>query len=225
MASRLTRVTAILAAGLLAAAALVTAKAKDRLSGPGRSISPKARDNPGPAPGSQITDYEAVGQGYRVTVKSEFVSGAKQQWADTSGLDGKDAAISGGTIQNADTIAVKRIDALTLETVNKKGGKVTTTQRNVVAADGRTCTVTTTGTDAEGREGEQRRRGPEVVASRALPGENPAGRSWRRAARNQQAGPGHGPLGDRSMLLKYRDMLVTVRDRVKKLKRERTNPR
>ena len=30
--------------------------------------------------------------------------------------------------------------------------------------------------------------------------------------------PGHGPLGDRAALSKYRDMLVTVRDRVQKLK-------
>jgi glyoxylase-like metal-dependent hydrolase (beta-lactamase superfamily II) len=30
--------------------------------------------------------------------------------------------------------------------------------------------------------------------------------------------PGHGPLGDRASLTKYRDVLVTVRDRVQKLK-------
>jgi cyclase len=30
--------------------------------------------------------------------------------------------------------------------------------------------------------------------------------------------PGHGPLGDRQALVKYRDMLVTARDRVEKLK-------
>jgi cyclase len=30
--------------------------------------------------------------------------------------------------------------------------------------------------------------------------------------------PGHGPLGDRTALTKYRDVLVTVRDRVQKLK-------
>jgi hypothetical protein len=35
--------------------------------------------------------------------------------------------------------------------VNQKGGKVITTQRNVVAADGKTQTVTTTGTDAQGQ--------------------------------------------------------------------------
>ena len=36
--------------------------------------------------------------------------------------------------------------------MNKKGGKVTTMQRNVVAADGKTRTVTTTGTDAQGQK-------------------------------------------------------------------------
>ena len=36
--------------------------------------------------------------------------------------------------------------------VNKKGGKITTTQKNVVAADGKTRTVTTTGTDAAGQK-------------------------------------------------------------------------
>ena len=30
--------------------------------------------------------------------------------------------------------------------------------------------------------------------------------------------PGHGPLADRAALVKYRDMLITVRDRVQKLK-------
>jgi hypothetical protein len=30
--------------------------------------------------------------------------------------------------------------------------------------------------------------------------------------------PGHGPLADKAALTKFRDMLVTVRDRVQKLK-------
>ena len=49
-------------------------------------------------------------------------------------------------------VAVKRIDAHTLESVMKKGGKVTTTQRNVVSADGKMRTVTTTGTDGQGQK-------------------------------------------------------------------------
>jgi glyoxylase-like metal-dependent hydrolase (beta-lactamase superfamily II) len=38
------------------------------------------------------------------------------------------------------------------------------------------------------------------------------------ADRSTRIVPGHGPVSDRLALLKYRDMLVTVRDRVKKLK-------
>ena len=151
MASRLTPVTTILAAGILAAAALATAQTKDPFVGTWKLDVAKSKYSPGPAPKSQTSTYEAVGQGYKVTVKAEPASGAPQQWSYTSNLDGKDAAITGNN-PNADTAAVKRIDALTLESVNKKGGKVTTTQRNVVAADGKTRTVTTTGTDAEGRK-------------------------------------------------------------------------
>ena len=84
-------------------------------------------------------------------MKNEPPSGPVQQYPDTSNLDGKDAPVAGNN-PNADMIAVKRIDAHTLETVNKKGGKVTTTQKNVVSADGKTRTVTTTGTDAQGQK-------------------------------------------------------------------------
>ena len=84
-------------------------------------------------------------------MKSEPASGSAQQWSYTSDLDGKDTPITGSN-PNADMVAVKRIDAHTLESVNKKGGKVTTTQRNVVAADGKTRTVTTTGTDGQGQK-------------------------------------------------------------------------
>jgi hypothetical protein len=49
-------------------------------------------------------------------------------------------------------LAVRRIDASTLESVSKRGGKVTITQRNVVSADGKTRTVTTTGNDAQGQK-------------------------------------------------------------------------
>ena len=84
-------------------------------------------------------------------MKIEPASGSAQEWSYTSNLDGKDTPITGNN-PNADTDAVKRIDAHTLESVMKKGGKVTTTQRNVVSADGKTRTVTTTGTDGQGQK-------------------------------------------------------------------------
>ena len=72
-------------------------------------------------------------------------------WSYTTNLDGAESKITGNN-PNADVTSVKRIDAHTLEIVNKKGGKVTTTQRNVAAADGKTRTTTTTGTDGKGQK-------------------------------------------------------------------------
>jgi len=86
-----------------------------------------------------------------VSVKAETAAGGTEQWSYTSNLDGKESPITGNN-PNSDTVAVKRIDARTLESVNKKAGKVTTSQKNVVAADGKTRTVTTTGTNPQGQK-------------------------------------------------------------------------
>ncbi|MSO57325.1 MAG: hypothetical protein EXQ55_10480 [Acidobacteria bacterium] len=100
-------------------------------------------------PKSITTTYEAAGQGYKVSAKSESASGASG-YSYTTNLDGKDSPVTGNP--NADMIAVRRIDARTVEMVSKKGGKTTTTQRNVASADGKTRTVTTTGIDAQGQK-------------------------------------------------------------------------
>ena len=47
---------------------------------------------------------------------------------------------------------MKRIDARTLESISKKNGRVTIIQRSVVSADGKTRTVTTTGTVGFGQK-------------------------------------------------------------------------
>jgi hypothetical protein len=57
-----------------------------------------------------------------------------------------------GNNPNADMIAAKRIDSNTIELVSKKGGKVTTTNRSVVSADGKTRTSTVTGVDGQGQK-------------------------------------------------------------------------
>ena len=145
------RFTAVLAVGLLAASMLASAQSKDPFVGTWRLDTAKSKYSPGPAPKSQTAVYEAAGSGYKVSVKAEPASGPAQSWSYTTALDGKDSPVTGNN-PNADVVATKRIDANTLETVNKKGGKVTTTQRNVVAADGKTRTVTTTGTDAQGQK-------------------------------------------------------------------------
>jgi hypothetical protein len=151
MTPKLARVMMVLAAAVLMLTVLATAQPKDPFVGTWTLNLAKSKYSPGPPPKSTMTTIEAAGQGYKVSVKTEPASGPAQQWTYTSNLDGKDAPISGNN-PNADSLAVKRVDANTLEVVYKKGGKVTTKQRNVVAADGKTRTVTTTGTDAEGQK-------------------------------------------------------------------------
>jgi hypothetical protein len=151
MVRTLTRVTMILAAAVLALGVMATAQTKDPFVGNWRLNAAKSKYTPGPAPKSITSTYEAAGKGYKVSVKNEPASGPVQQYSYTTNLDGKDTPVTGNN-PNADMVAVKRIDATTLEIVNKKGGKVTTTQRNVVSADGKTRTVTTTGTDGQGQK-------------------------------------------------------------------------
>ena len=151
MISKRARITIVLAAGVLMAAVLATAQSKDPFVGTWRLNVAKSKYSPGSPPKSQTTTYQAAGQGYKVSVRSEPTSGPVQEWSYTTNLDGKDAPVTGNN-PNADMQAVKRIDANTLESVNKKGGKVTTTQRNVVSADGKSRTVTTTGMDGQGQK-------------------------------------------------------------------------
>lgn len=151
MIPKLARVMMVLAAGVFAVTVLAIAQSKDPFVGSWRLNLAKSKYSPGPPPKSTTSTYESAGQGYKVSVKTEPASGPAQQWSYTSNLDGKDMPVTGNN-PTADMITVKRIDANTLEIVNKKSGKVTTTQRNVVAADGKTRTVTTTGTDAQGQK-------------------------------------------------------------------------
>lgn len=150
MIARLLRVTMLLSAAAIAVVLVANAQLKDPFVGTWRLNVAKSKYSPGPVPKSVTSTYEAAGQGYKVAVKNESASGTIQ-YGYTTNVDGKDAAMTGNN-PNADMVAVRRIDARTLESVSKKGGKVTITQRNVVSADGKTRTVTTTGIDAQGQK-------------------------------------------------------------------------
>ena len=144
-------VTITVVGAVLALAVQAPAQTGDPFVGTWRLNVSKSKYSPGPTPKSITTTYEAAGQGYKVSVKNEPASGPVRQYSYTTNLDGKDTPVTGNN-PNADMIAAKRIDAHTIEIVNKKGGKVTTTQRNVVGTDGKTRTVTTTGTDGQGQK-------------------------------------------------------------------------
>lgn len=63
-------------------------------------------------------------------------------------FDGKDYPVTGAA--DYDTVSLKRIDADTMESTNKKDGKAVTTIRSVVSKDGKTRTSTWSGKDSKG---------------------------------------------------------------------------
>ena len=94
--------------------------------------------------------YEVVGDGMKVTVDAVDKDGKPSHTEWTGKFDGKDNPVTGAT--NEDTRAYTKVDDRTLDFTSKKGGKVTATGRVVVAADGKSRTVTTTVTDASGKK-------------------------------------------------------------------------
>jgi hypothetical protein len=67
----------------------------------------------------------------------------------TGKFDGKSYPVTGDP--TSDMRSYRKINNHTMALTGKKGAKVTLTGRIVVSANGRTRTVTTTGTDAKGK--------------------------------------------------------------------------
>ena len=109
----------------------------------------KSKYSPGPAPQALTLKVEPSGKGEKVTAEFVNADGTRTTTEYTANFDGKDNPLTGSQI--ADTVSVKRINARTTERTDKKGGKVAQTLRRVVSQDGKTMTVTTKGTNAQGQ--------------------------------------------------------------------------
>ena len=94
--------------------------------------------------------YEAAGDSIKIIVDGTDPAGnaAHNEW--TGKFDGKDYPLTGDP--TADTRAYRRVGARTLAMTIKKDGKVTVTGRIIVTANGNSRTVTTTGTNAQGKK-------------------------------------------------------------------------
>jgi hypothetical protein len=139
-------------AGIFAAvlASAVLAQAPDPQVGTWKLNLAKSKYSPGPAPKSATTKIEAAGAGTKVIVDQSPADGAIRHWEFTASYDGKDVPVIGNN-PDADMIARTRVNASTVKSISKKGGKVMTTQTSAVSSDGKTRTVTTTGTNAAGQ--------------------------------------------------------------------------
>ena len=94
--------------------------------------------------------YEAAGDQVKVTIDGTDASGKPIHNEWTGKFDGKDYAVTGDP--TSDMRSYKKIDANTLRFTVKKGDKTTANGRIVVAADGKSRTVTAKGTDEHGKQ-------------------------------------------------------------------------
>jgi len=109
----------------------------------------KSTYNPGPAPQSATNKFEPWEDGVKATIDIVDAQGNKIHSEAAVKFDGKDYPMMGSPI--ADTVSAKRLNERETGVVWKKGGKVAMTGRSVISGDGRTTTVTQTGTDPAGR--------------------------------------------------------------------------
>jgi hypothetical protein len=110
----------------------------------------KSNYSPGPAPKSQTLKIEAWGDdGVKYTSDGVGADSKNTHTEFQAKYDGKNYQFKGNP--DADVLSYKRIDANTLEATLTLKGKNTTAVKVVVSADGKTRTVTQTGTNAQGQ--------------------------------------------------------------------------
>ena len=131
----------------LFAAAVVCFAAEDANMGTWKLNEAKSKLAAGGTKNNTVV-YEAAGNSVKVTIDGVNSAGKPTHNEWTGKFDGKDYAVTGDP--TSDMRSYKRINAHTLAFTVKNGGKVTMTGRIVVSDDGKSRTVTASGTDAMG---------------------------------------------------------------------------
>lgn len=109
----------------------------------------KSKIGPG-APKNSTVVYEAAGDSVKITIDGTNNEGKTLHSEWTGKFDGNDYPVTGDP--SVDMRSIKKVDDHTLTATQKKDGKVSTTARIVLSADGKTRTVTASGTDAKGNK-------------------------------------------------------------------------
>jgi hypothetical protein len=108
----------------------------------------KSKFSPGATKNHTVV-YEAAGDSVKITVDGVDGAGNPSHNEWTGKFDRKYYPVTGDP--TSDMRSYRKRGSRTLALTAKKGGKVTLTGRIVVSANGRTRTVTTTGTDSKGK--------------------------------------------------------------------------
>ena len=140
---------AIVLTALLGLFATSSCLAADATLGTWKLNEAKSTIAPG-APKNNTVVIAAAGDQVKITVDGITGDGkpAHNEW--TGKYDGKEYPVTGDS--STDARSYKKIDDRTFELTNMKGGKATTTGRVVISADGKTRTVTVSGTAPDGKK-------------------------------------------------------------------------
>lgn len=133
--------------GLCLLVAALSLAADDAFTGTWKLNEAKSKIAAG-MPKNSTVIYEATGENVKVTIEGTDASGNATHSEWTGKFDGKDYPVTGDP--SADTRSVKKVDDHTLAVSSKKDGKTSTSGRVVISADGKTRTVTLSGTNAKG---------------------------------------------------------------------------
>ena len=144
------RVVCALAAFALTSALLDVGFAQnDPLAGTWKLDLTKSKYSPGPPPRSATLTYRPEGQNLRRIAEGVDAAGkeTKSEWVHI--YDGKPYPTPG--VDAYDTSAYTRVDARTVNFTRTNAGKQIQTGSIVVSADGKTMTITTSGTNPAGQ--------------------------------------------------------------------------
>jgi hypothetical protein len=142
-------VMSAIALAMAVPAAGAIAQAPDAVTGTWVLNLAKSKYDPGPAPKSGTRTYTAAPNGYTFSSDGVNAGGDKVHVEFTVAFDGKYHVVTGSSV--FDSIMVKRVDASTVESTQKKGANVVTRTTRTISRDGKTLTSTSKGTNAEGR--------------------------------------------------------------------------
>lgn len=139
----------VLALGLCVVAGAVCFAADSPQMGTWKLNEAKSKLDPN-GPKNNTVVYSAAGNQMKVTVDGVDGKGKAIHSEWTGMFDGKDHPVTGNPAES--TRAYTKIDDRTLEFTSKKDGKIVTNGKVVVAADGKSRTVTSGGTTADNKK-------------------------------------------------------------------------
>jgi hypothetical protein len=143
------KANAILVAVVLCFVGAAVCLAADAFTGTWKLNEAKSKLSPGMPKNTSVV-YEDAGENVKVTVEGVDADGKATHNEWTGKFDGKDYPVTGDA--TSDARSYKKVNDHTLTFAGKKGGKVTLSGRIVVSADGKTRTVTVSGTDTKGNK-------------------------------------------------------------------------